>query len=225
MFVGLYWQRYGWIGPRWTSRGSRTSSGCPPECRDSVPQVAGPGEEPRLAAMIAFFQSKDTDSYRSFRSTPTLGRLARDDLALLLSERFATMFVRRARRGAGGRRVPAAASCCRRRRPRCSVARKTLPSCRRPRVARCAVGHADRPGRHRQDRRAIAVGAASRRRAPYGFRAARVDHESSLVLTCVPRPSAPIRECGSRSTPRSSTSRRPRRCSPTKPRAGHRSGN
>jgi Domain of unknown function (DUF4062) len=32
IFVGLYWQRYGWIGPAWTSQGSRTNSGYPVRC-------------------------------------------------------------------------------------------------------------------------------------------------------------------------------------------------
>jgi predicted ATPase len=49
-----------------------------------------PEQEPRLAAMIADLQSEGADSYRSFRSTRELGRLVRDDLALLLSERFST---------------------------------------------------------------------------------------------------------------------------------------
>jgi predicted ATPase len=39
--------------------------------------------------MIQQLQAEGTDSYRSFRTSRELGRLVRDDLALLLSERFA----------------------------------------------------------------------------------------------------------------------------------------
>ena len=91
VFVGLYWQRYGWIGP------GMDISGLEDELRlsDGMPRLLylkspAPEQEPRLAAMIADLQSEGADSYRSFRSTRELGRLVRDDLALLLSERFAT---------------------------------------------------------------------------------------------------------------------------------------
>ena len=90
VFVGLYWQRYGWIGP------GMDISGLEDELllSDGMPRLLylkspAPEQEPRLAAMIADVQSAGADSYRSFRSTRELGRLVRDDLALLLSERFA----------------------------------------------------------------------------------------------------------------------------------------
>ncbi len=91
VFVGLYWQRYGWIGPGMDISGLedelRLSEGMP---RLLYLKSPAPDREPRLAAMIADLQSEGADSYRSFRSTRELGRLVRDDLALLLSERFAT---------------------------------------------------------------------------------------------------------------------------------------
>ncbi len=90
IFVGLYWQRYGWIGP------GMDISGLEDEFRlsHSIPRLLyvkspAPEREPRLTAMIEELQSEGTDSYRSFRSPRELGRLVRDDLALLLSERFA----------------------------------------------------------------------------------------------------------------------------------------
>ena len=90
VFVGLYWQRYGWIGP------GMDISGLEDELllSDGMPRLLylkspAPEQEPRLAAMIADVQSAGADSYRTFRSTRELGRLVRDDLALLLSERFA----------------------------------------------------------------------------------------------------------------------------------------
>ena len=89
IFIGLYWQRYGWIGP------GMEISGLEDEFRlsESIPRLLyvktpAPEQEPRLTAMIAELQKDATDSYRSFRSPRELGRLVRDDLALLLSERF-----------------------------------------------------------------------------------------------------------------------------------------
>jgi predicted ATPase len=91
IFIGLYWQRYGWIGP------GMEISGLEDEFRlsHSIPRLLyvktpAPEQEPRLAAMIGELQKEGTDSYRSFRSPRELGRLVRDDLALLLSERFTT---------------------------------------------------------------------------------------------------------------------------------------
>jgi len=89
IFVGLYWQRYGWIGP------GMDISGLEDEFRlsHSIPRLLyvkapAPKRESRLTAMIAELESEGVDSYRSFRTPRELGRLVRDDLALLLSERF-----------------------------------------------------------------------------------------------------------------------------------------
>src|SRR5215210_759878 len=91
IFIGLYWQRYGWIGP------GMDISGLEDEFRlsHSIPRLLyvktpAPEREGRLTAMLDELQTEATDSYRSFRSPRELGRLVRDDLALLLSERFTT---------------------------------------------------------------------------------------------------------------------------------------
>jgi predicted ATPase len=91
IFIGLYWQRYGWIGP------GMDISGLEDEFRlsGSIPRLLyvkapAPEREPRLQAMIAELQADGNVSYRSFGSPRELGRLVRDDLALLLSERFTT---------------------------------------------------------------------------------------------------------------------------------------
>jgi predicted ATPase len=90
VFVGLYWQRYGWIGP------GMDISGLEDELRlaRSMPQLLyvkspAPDREPGLTAMIERLQAEGAVSYRSFATPRELGRLVRDDLALLLSERFA----------------------------------------------------------------------------------------------------------------------------------------
>ena len=90
IFVGLYWQRYGWIGP------NMDISGLEDEFRLSVSmprllyvKTPAPEREERLTAMIGELQAHGTVSYRSFRTARELGRLVRNDLAVLLSERFA----------------------------------------------------------------------------------------------------------------------------------------
>ena len=91
IFIGLYWQRYGWIGP------GMDISGLEDEFRlsHSIPRLLyvkqpAPDRESRLTALIDELETGTTDSYRLFDSPRELGRMVRDDLALLLSERFAS---------------------------------------------------------------------------------------------------------------------------------------
>ena len=100
IFIGLYWQRYGWVGP------GMDISGLEDEFRlsHSIPRLLyvkrpAPDREPGLTAMIDELQTQGTDSYRSFATPRELGRLVRDDLALLLSERFAAANSRADRSG------------------------------------------------------------------------------------------------------------------------------
>jgi predicted ATPase len=90
IFIGLYWQRYGWVGP------GMDISGLEDEFRlsHSIPRLLyvktpAPDREPGLTAMIDELETEGADSYRTFRTPRELGRLVRDDLSLLLSERFA----------------------------------------------------------------------------------------------------------------------------------------
>jgi predicted ATPase len=90
VFIGLYWQRYGWVGP-----GMRIS-GLEEEltlARD-LPRLLyvkrpAPEREPRLAELLDRVKQDATESYHSFRTPAELSRLVRDDLATLLSDRFA----------------------------------------------------------------------------------------------------------------------------------------
>jgi predicted ATPase len=111
IFIGLYWQSYGWVGP------GMEISGLEDELRRShaIPRLLyvkrpAPERDSGLTAMLDALRAAGTDSYRSFGTPRELGRLVRDDLALLLSERFA----------AGGRpdRPAPPASSSDRRRPR-----------------------------------------------------------------------------------------------------------
>ena len=155
IFIGLYWQRYGWIGPGMDISG----------LEDELPALASlprllyvkspaPDREPRLTAMIADLQSEGTDSYRSFGSPRELGRLVRDDLAVAAERAVRDGGPRR--RSLGVVRIGERDA-----EPRAFAAGDVDVVDRPParhrrgrdtaRVSRRAVGHPHRSGRHRQD--------------------------------------------------------------------------
>jgi hypothetical protein len=89
VFLGVYWQRYGQL-----VRGALVS-GLEEEFQLSggLPRLLyvkgpAPDREPRLADLLARIEEESSASYRSFRTPAELGRLVREDLAVLLSERF-----------------------------------------------------------------------------------------------------------------------------------------
>jgi predicted ATPase len=90
VFIGLYWQRYGQLVPGQQVSGLEEefelSAGLP---RLLYVKAPAPDREPRLADLLARIQEEASASYRPFRTPAELGRLVRDDLAVLLSERFA----------------------------------------------------------------------------------------------------------------------------------------
>src|SRR5215469_12444072 len=90
VFVGIYWQRYGWVAPGMEISGLedefRLAAGKPMLLYLKRP---APDQEPRLAAMIDGIRATGTMSYRTFSTARELERLLADDLAVLLSESFA----------------------------------------------------------------------------------------------------------------------------------------
>ena len=89
VFVGIYWQRYGWVAP------DMDISGLEDEflLSDGMPRLIyvrrpAPEIEPRLEQMLARLQDEDSASYRPFREPAELHDLLLDDLAVLLTERF-----------------------------------------------------------------------------------------------------------------------------------------
>jgi predicted ATPase/class 3 adenylate cyclase len=90
IFVGIYWQRYGWVGPGMEISGLedefRLATGKPMLLYLKRP---APEQEPALTAMIEGIRSAGTASYRQFGTARELERLLADDLAVLLSESFA----------------------------------------------------------------------------------------------------------------------------------------
>jgi predicted ATPase len=90
VFIGLYWQRYGQLVPGAQVSGLEDefdlSGGLP---RLLYIKAPAPDREPRLADLLARVREEGAASYRHFGTSAELGRLVRDDLAVLLSERFA----------------------------------------------------------------------------------------------------------------------------------------
>jgi Domain of unknown function (DUF4062) len=90
IFIGLYWQRYGWIAPGTDISGLQDEF----ELSRSLPRLLyvktpAPDRETRLTELLDRIRSDAADSYRTFRTARELGRLVRDDLAVVLSESFA----------------------------------------------------------------------------------------------------------------------------------------
>ncbi|MGY1617412.1 DUF4062 domain-containing protein [Geodermatophilus sp. SYSU D00691] len=89
VFVGIYWQRYGWVAPGETVSGLEdeyTLSGNRPKL--IYVKVPAPDREPRLAELLRRIQADDQVSYKSFAGAAELADLLADDLAVLLTERF-----------------------------------------------------------------------------------------------------------------------------------------
>jgi len=101
VFVGIYWQQYGWVAP------GEETSGLEDEyllCGDKprliyVKQVTGE-REARLTGLLARIEADDGASYKHFSGAADLAGLLADDLAVLLTERFARSGERQALRRA-----------------------------------------------------------------------------------------------------------------------------
>jgi hypothetical protein len=90
VFIGLYWQQYGQPAPGMQVSGLEEEfdlSGALP--RLLYVKAPAADRDPRLGDLLARIQDDASASYRHFRTPAELGRLVRDDLAVLLSERFA----------------------------------------------------------------------------------------------------------------------------------------
>src|ERR1700679_1547778 len=90
VFVGIYWQQYGWVAP------GEQASGLEDEyllCGDKPKliyvKMATGSRDPRLTELLGRIQADDGASYKPFDGAPDLAGLIADDLAVLLTERFA----------------------------------------------------------------------------------------------------------------------------------------
>src|SRR5262249_38346144 len=90
VFVGIYWQRYGWVAPGMEVSGLedefQLAAGKPMLLYLKRP---APDQEPRMKTFIDTIRAAGTVSYRAFATPRELERLLADDLAVLLSESFA----------------------------------------------------------------------------------------------------------------------------------------
>jgi predicted ATPase len=90
VFIGLYWQRYGQVRPDMQVSGLEDEFGLSARLpRLLYIKEPAPAREPRLARLLDRIRQEASVSYRTFGGSAELGRLVRDDLAALLSERFA----------------------------------------------------------------------------------------------------------------------------------------
>ncbi len=89
IFVGIYWQRYGWIAPGEQISGLEDEyrlSGARPKL--IYVKMPAPEREERLEALLEGIRNDDEASYRLFSTARELQELIENDLALLLTERF-----------------------------------------------------------------------------------------------------------------------------------------
>jgi predicted ATPase/class 3 adenylate cyclase len=89
IFIGIYWQRYGWVAP------GEALSGLEDEYHLSAqhPKLVylkqpAPDREARLKELLDRIRDDDTASYKSFSTPEELHDLITNDLAVLLTERF-----------------------------------------------------------------------------------------------------------------------------------------
>ncbi|WP_431246949.1 DUF4062 domain-containing protein [Leifsonia xyli] len=90
VFLGLYWERYGWVAPDEEVSGLEDEYNlCPPDLPRLL-YVKSPAHarEPRLATLLARIRDDDRAAYKYFETPKELARLIENDLATLLAERF-----------------------------------------------------------------------------------------------------------------------------------------
>ena len=89
VFVGVYWQSYGWVAPGEQVSGLEDeyllSAGLP---RLIYVKSPAPERESRLTEMLTRIRDDGDVSYQRFSAAAELQRLVENDLAVLLSERF-----------------------------------------------------------------------------------------------------------------------------------------
>src|SRR5215471_19363918 len=89
IFVGLYWQRYGWVAPTMQVSGLEDEY----QLAGSKPKLIylktpAPEREPGLQELLDRIRSEEVASYPKFATPEELAERIANDLALLLTERF-----------------------------------------------------------------------------------------------------------------------------------------
>src|SRR5438876_4551066 len=91
IFIGIYWQRYGWVAPGETISGLEDEYGLSGDKPKLIyVKIPAPDREARLSQLLDRIRGEDTVSYKPFGSAGELRDLIEDDLMVLLGERFET---------------------------------------------------------------------------------------------------------------------------------------
>ena len=90
VFVGLYWERYGWVAPGEAVSGLEDEYLLAPAELPKLIYIKEPAgnREPRLADLLDRIRADDGASFKYFGTPRELGTLLEADLATLLAERF-----------------------------------------------------------------------------------------------------------------------------------------
>jgi hypothetical protein len=89
IFLGIYWQNYGWVAPDMDVSGLEDEyllAGDKPKL--IYIKSPAPDREPNLKALLDRIKSDDAVSYKYFSNAEELRELIENDLALMLTERF-----------------------------------------------------------------------------------------------------------------------------------------
>src|SRR6266700_216912 len=90
IFIGLYWQRYGWVAPGMHISGLEDEY----QLAGSKPKLIylktpAPAREPGLQGLLDRIRTEEVASYQKFSTPEELAERIANDLAQLLTERFA----------------------------------------------------------------------------------------------------------------------------------------
>ena len=148
VFVGVYWQEYGWIAPDEDVSGLEDEYRLAPRDMPKLIYVKQPAErEPRLAELMSRIREDDTASYTPFSTADELSELVAADLATLLAERFDASRAAPEPAHRHDARRAHSGTLFERRRPRA----RSRDAARVARRGRPTTRHARGPGRDRQE--------------------------------------------------------------------------
>jgi predicted ATPase len=89
VFIGLYWESYGWVAPGEEVSGLEDEYGLSGDRPKLIYiKTPAPNRQPQLSTLIARIQRDDRISYRPYSDPDELHSLVADDLAVLLTETF-----------------------------------------------------------------------------------------------------------------------------------------
>ncbi|MFC0681064.1 DUF4062 domain-containing protein [Lysobacter korlensis] len=90
VFVGIYWEKYGWVAPGEDVSGLEDEYNLAPRGMPRLMYVkeTTAEREPRLTELLGRIRGDDTASFKYFADASELGELLQGDLAVLLAERF-----------------------------------------------------------------------------------------------------------------------------------------